>query len=501
MHPSALKFKDKVMTAEEAAELIVDGDVIGASGFTLSGYPKAVAPFIAAKARRLHANGEPFSIALYTGASTGDEMDGELARANALSHRIPYQSHPDMRSAINAGAVEFSDLHLSHVAQYVRSGFLKKPTIALVDAVDVTPEGHIYLSTSGGSTASYLMMADKIIVELNSYLGNEFKGFHDVFIPKAPPMRERIPIYKVDDRIGMPYVAVSPDKIVAVVETNSPDGTRPLKDPAEIDLTIAGHLVDFLKHERLRGRLPEGLPFQSGVGNVANAVLGTMAKDPTLGQVCLYTEVIQDSVFDLIDYDKLVFASGTALTLSIPGQERMKKEMALFKGRVLLRQQEISNHPEIIRRLGTVSMNTALEFDIFGNVNSTHVLGSHMMNGIGGSADFTRNAYLPIFMSPSIAKGGAISSIVPMVSHADHSEHSTKIFVTEQGLADVRGMAPVNRARHIIERCAHPDYKPLLTEYLEYGLKHAPSKHTPQVLSRAFEFHLRYEQTGSMLPK
>ena len=205
------------MTAEEAAELIVDGDVIGSSGFTLSGYPKAVAPLIARKAKRLHEAGEPFSISLYTGASTGDEMDGELTRANALAHRIPYQSHPDLRSAINSGAVEFSDLHLSHVAQYVRAGFLKKPTVALVDAVDVTPDGHIYLSTSGGSTASYLMMADKIIVELNSYLGKEFKGFHDVFIPSPPPTRERIPIYKVDDRIGMPYVAVPMDKIVAIV--------------------------------------------------------------------------------------------------------------------------------------------------------------------------------------------------------------------------------------------------------------------------------------------
>jgi succinyl-CoA:acetate CoA-transferase len=498
MHPTLQK---KLMTAEEAAELIVDGDVIGASGFTLSGYPKAVAPMIARKARRLHDAGEPFSISLYTGASTGDEMDGELTRANALSHRVPYQSHPDLRSAINNGAVEFSDLHLSHVAQYVRSGFLKKPTVALVDAVDVTPEGHIYLSTSGGSTASYLLMADRIIVELNSYLGNGFKGFHDVFIPKAPPMRERIPIYKVDDRIGIPYVAVPTDKIVAIVETNAPDGTRPLKEPAEIDLTIAGHLVEFLKHERHHGRLPEGVPFQSGVGNVANAVLATLAREPEMQSVCLYTEVIQDSVFDLIDHDKLIFASGTALTLSIPFQERLKREMELIKSKVLLRQQEISNHPEIIRRLGVVAMNTALEFDIFGNVNSTHVLGSHMMNGIGGSGDFTRNAYLPIFMSPSTARGGAISSLVPMVSHVDHNEHSTKIFVTEQGLADVRGMSPVNRARHIIERCAHPDYRPLLKEYLEYGLKHAPSRHTPVVLSRAFEFHLRYEQTGTMLPK
>ncbi len=495
------ELKNKVMTASEAAMLINDGDVIGASGFTMAGYPKSVPVELAKRARDFHKKGKPFKISLYTGASTGDELDGELIRADAISKRYPYQSHKEMREAINTGKIEFSDFHLSHIAGYVRAGFLKKPNIAIVDAVDVTPEGHIYLSTSGGSSASYLMMADKIIVELNYYHGEKMKGFHDIFIPAPPPVRERIPIYKVADRIGMPFVSVDPKKIVAIVETNLPDGTNPLRKPDATSNTIAGHVVEFLHHEHNRGRLPGGLPYQFGVGNVANAVLAAMAHDPVTEPINLYTEVIQDSVFDLIDNNKLIFASGTALTLSKNGQERFRKEIDSLKDKILLRQQEISNHPEIIRRLGVVAMNTALEFDIFGNVNSTHVLGSKMMNGIGGSADFTRNAYLPIFMTPSIAKDGDVSSIVPMVTHTDHSEHSTKIFVTEQGLADVRGMSPVNRARHIIDKCSHPAYKDMLTEYLNFGLKNAPSLHTPHVLDRAFEMHIRFRDTGSMLIK
>ncbi|MBN2802345.1 MAG: succinate CoA transferase [Deltaproteobacteria bacterium] len=493
--------KDKIMSAKDAALLINDGDVIGASGFTMAGNPKLIPIEIANRAIAFHEKGEPFKIDLYTGASTGDEMDGALTRADAIGKRYPYQSHKGMREAINTGKIEFSDFHLSHIAGYVRSGFLKKPNVAIVDAVDVTKEGHIYLSTSGGSTASYLLMADKIIIELNSFFGEKMKGFHDIFIPAPPPVRERIPIYKVTDRIGLPYVSVDPDKIVAIVETNSPDGTRPLREPDETSNIIAGHVIEFLHHEHNRGRLPAGLPYQFGVGNVANAVLASMAKDPLTEPFNLYTEVIQDSVFDLIDNDKLLFASGTALTLSLEGQNRFKDEIDFYRDRILLRQQEISNHPEIIRRLGVVAMNTALEFDIFGNVNSTHVLGSMMMNGIGGSADFTRNAYIPIFMSPSTAKDGNISSIVPMVTHTDHSEHSTKIFVTEQGLADVRGMSPVNRARHIIERCAHPDYKDMLFDYLNYGLKHAPGVHTPHVLDKAFEMHIRLRDTGTMLKK
>ncbi len=138
-------------------------------------------------------------------------------------------------------------------------------------------------------------------------------------------------------------------------------------------------------------------------------------------------------------------------------------------------------------------MNTALEADIFGAVNSTHVLGTRMMNGIGGSGDFTRNAYLSIFSCPSVTKGGLISNIVPMVAHADHSEHSVDIIVTDQGIADLRHLDPVQRAECIIENCAHPDYRPLLRDYLRMG-----AGQTPHTLRAAFAFHNAFSETGDM---
>ena len=93
------------------------------------------------------------------------------------------------------------------------------------------------------------------------------------------------------------------------------------------------------------------------------------------------------------------------------------------------------------------------------------ICGTKMMNGIGGSGDFTRSAYISIFSCPSTAKGGCISSIVPMVSHLDHSEHSVNVIITEQGIADLRGRSPMERAEAVIENCAHPDYKQLLWDY------------------------------------
>ena len=486
------------MTAAEAAALINHGEVLGCSGFTPAGYPKAIPTALAARARGLHDRGEQFKVSVYTGASVGDELDGELCRAHAMSFRMPYQSNADMRRAINSGEVEFVDIHLSHVAQYVRYGFMPKPTTALIEAVDITNDGKIYPSMSGGMSATYCALADRIFVELNHQYGEALKGLHDVFIPDSPPARGTIPVYHAGDRIGVPFIKVDPEKIVGIVPTNQPDSNSPFKEPDANSVAIAGRIIEFLQHEQKKGRMPKGLPFQSGVGNVANAVLAEIAKHPNLDPITMYTEVIQDSIFQLLEADRLEVASTTSLTLSPEGQKKFQDNIADYRDKFIIRTQEVSNNPEVIRRLGIISMNTALELDIFGNVNSTHVLGSKMMNGIGGSGDFCRNAYVSIYMAPSTTKDGLISTIVPMVSHVDHHEHSVQVIVTEHGLADLRGLSPVRRARLIIERCAHPDYRPLLAEYLEYGIAHAPSKHTPHVLSRAFEFHDRFIKTGSM---
>ena len=188
------------------------------------------------------------------------------------------------------------------------------------------------------------------------------------------------------------------------------------------------------------------------------------------------------------------FASGCSLTVSQPVLDEVYGDLEFFKERIVLRPQEISNSPEVARRLGLITINTALEADIFGNINSTHVLGTKMMNGLGGSGDFTRNAYISIFTTPSTAKGGAISAIVPYVSHMDHSEHSVKILITEHGVADLRGKSPIQRAHEIIEKCVAPEYRDMLRSYLDK----APLSHTPMNLNNCFEMHRAFAETGDM---
>lgn len=485
-------------SAAAAAELINDGDVLGVSGFTLAGYPKAVPLAIAERAEKIHAEGKPFQVTLFAGASTGDSCDGALARAKAMKFRMPYQSNPSLRKGINDGSIKYIDAHLGKMGYLVRTGAVPAPTVAIIEVSAILPDGRVCLSTSGGNSVCYLDMASKIILELNTRLGDSCMGMHDNALPELPPHAKPLSVYSAGDRVGDTFVKIDTNKVVAIVENDGFDEVTPFVEPDEISINIGERILDFIRFEESHGRLPKGMAYQSGVGKVANAVLCAMANDDRLGKIDLFTEVIQEAVLPLLKKGKLGVASGTALTLSKEAQQEFVENAADWKRHFVLRQQEVSNSPDIIRRVGVISMNTALEFDMFGNVNSSLVCGSAMMNGIGGSADFARHCALGFFLTPSVAKGGAISSVVPYVSHVDHAFHDTQIFVTEQGLADLRGLPAEERARRIIANCAHPDFRDELTDVLEYGIKHAKGVHLPLALDRAFEMHEKFLAEGKM---
>jgi succinate CoA transferase len=486
----------QVVSAVEAASYINDGDVIGFSGFTPAGSTKEVAVAIAEKAKKFHAEGKPFKIGMYTGASTGDSLDGVLARANAVSFRTPYQSNKDLRTSINDNNINYFDMHLSMIAQELRYGFMPRPNVAIIEACDITDEGEIVLTSAVGITPTIVRLADKIIIELNQYHPKALKGIHDIYEPLDPPFRKEIPVYKPSDRIGSPVLQVDPKKILCIVETNKPDEVGGFSPIDDVTKRIGENVANFLANEIKRGTIPpQFLPIQSGVGNIANAVMASLGENPGIPPFEMYTEVIQDSVISLMKQGSIKFASGCSLTVTTPVLQDIYDNLDFFKERLVLRPQEISNSPEVSRRMGLIAINTALEADIFGNINSTHVMGTKMMNGIGGAGDFTRSAYLSIYTTPSTAKGGKISAIVPMVSHVDQSEHSVKIIITEHGVADLRGKSPSQRAREIIDNCVAPEYKSILNDYLNIHAK----DQTPHCLCSCFGMHTEFLHSGNML--
>jgi succinyl-CoA:acetate CoA-transferase len=493
--------QQKIMSAEAAAALIAPGSTVGMSGFTGSGYPKAVPQALAQRMDAAREAGDPFRLRVWTGASTGPELDGALAKADGIEFRLPYNSDPIAREKINAGKMEYFDMHLSQVAPMAWQGFLGPLDTALVEITGITEDGSLIPSSSVGNNKTWLDRAQNIILEVNEWQNAALDGMHDIYYGTAlPPNRVPIPLVRPDDRIGQTTFRCDPGKIAAIVLTSAPDRNLPFAPPDDAALRIAGHIIEFFEHEVKKGRLPENLlPLQSGVGNIANAVL-TGLNNSRFEKLTAYTEVIQDGMLDMLTSGKMRMASATSFSLSPEAAAHLNANMASYRSKMILRPQEISNHPELVRRLGCLAMNGLIEADIYGNVNSTHVMGSRIQNGIGGSGDFARNAYVSIFMTPSTAKGGKISAIVPMASHVDHITQDVQVIVTEQGLADLRGLSPKQRAEVIIGNCAHPDYRPGLRDYYKRSREHSYGQQSPHLMAEALAWHQRFIDTGSMLP-
>jgi succinyl-CoA:acetate CoA-transferase len=489
----------RIMPAEAAAALIAPGETVGMSGFTGSGYPKAVPMALASRIEAEHAAGNPFRLRVWTGASTGPELDGALAKADGIEFRLPYNSDPIARDKINRGEMDYFDMHLSQVAPMAWQGFLGPLDTAIIEVSGIRPDGALIPSSSVGNNKTWIDRASKVILEVNRWQNPALEGMHDIYYGTAlPPNRVPIPLVRPDQRIGEAYFRCDPSKIVAIVETDSPDRNLPFDAPGEDHRAIAGHLLEFFRHEVARGRLPASLlPLQSGVGNIANAVMSGLVHGP-FDNLTAFTEVLQDGMLELMESGKLLTASATAFSLSPEAAAALNADMARFRDRLVLRPQEISNHPELIRRLGCIAMNGMIEADIHGAVNSTHLMGSRIQNGIGGSGDFARNAYVSIFMAPSTAKGGKISTIVPKAPHVDHINQDVQILVTEQGLADLRGLSPRQRAEVIIENCSHPDYRPALKDYLARARRDSYGQQSPTLLDEAFAWHQRFVETGDM---
>ncbi len=503
----------KVVPVEQTIEMFKDGMNLGWSGFTPAGYPKAVPIALAEHVEKNNLQGK-LRFNLFIGASVGAECENRWAQNDMIDRRWPYQTGKDIAAGINAGRIRMGDKHLSLFAQDMGYGFYTKDSasgkidLAIIEVSAITEDGGLVPTASCGIIPELLMVCDKIIIEVNTAMPS-FEGMHDIIVQKAPPNREIIPIVKADSRVGTPFVPCDPSKIIAIVESQHTDKGRVLADSDESSIAIAGHLMEFFSAEVKAGRLPKSLlPIQSGVGSIANAVVGGLANGPFFN-LNVYTEVLQDGMLDLFDSGRLDCASACSLSLSEnSGFPRFLAKREFYAPKITLRPLSISNNPEVSRRLGVIAMNTPLEIDLYGHANSTLVNGTRMINGIGGSGDFLRSGYLKIMHTPSTRPSKTdplgICCIVPHAQHIDHTEHDLDVVVTDQGLADLRGLAPKDRAKCIIDNCVHPAYKPILNEYLEMATKQCiagKAGHEPQMWDRVFKMQLNLAQNGTMMIK
>lgn len=483
------EYLERIITADEAALLFRDGMTVATTGNPLMGYPKAV--FIALSQRIRREGG--IKINLLSAGPLGPEVEDNLVDAGGIGTRIGAVGTEKMRAAVNRGDVRFIEGKGGQLPLQVKRGWYGPVDMAVVEAIGITQEGHIIPATAVYDSPEWIDAAACVIVEINLRRPPGLEGLHDVY------RRGSAPIPLLDnplERFGVPYISVDPKKIKGIVLSDLEDRTAGEgKDDPEGGM-IGRHILRFFNEEIRSGRWGKALPpIEVGVGNLVGAVLREIGRSE-FQDLCFHMPSITDPVLDIVDAGKVRWVSGMALRLSAPQWKRFQADLDRYKACMVLRPVSICNSAEVVQRLGVVAINGCLEMDLQGQVNSSHPMGAKILTGIAGSYDFSRNGLLSIFAVPSTARGGRISSVVPMVSHVDHTEHDVDILVTEQGLADLRGLDPLARAETIIRRCAHPDFQGMLSDYLDRA-KREPG-HIPLSLEEVGSFHLRFGRFGSM---
>ncbi|ODQ82359.1 hypothetical protein BABINDRAFT_31617 [Babjeviella inositovora NRRL Y-12698] len=498
----------KLRTPEQCIELFEHGQYLGWSGFTGVGAPKVIPTALVDHVEKNNLQGK-LGFNLFVGASAGPE-ECRWAENGMILRRSPHQVGKPIAKSINEGKTAFFDKHLSMFPQDLTYGFYTREKAndlldyTIIEATAITEDGSIVPGPAVGASPEMISCSDKVIIEVNTKT-RSFEGLHDIDMPVQPPHRQPYPYTWAGQKSGVTAIPVDPSKVVAIVESHTGDKVPPNTPSDQMSRNISGHLIEFLQNEVNQGRLPENLhPLQSGIGNIANAVIEGLAES-NFKNLTVWTEVLQDSFLDLFEAGSLEYATATSIRLTEDGFERFFKNWDTYSQKLCLRSQVVSNSPEIIRRLGVIAMNTPVEVDIYAHANSTNVSGSRMLNGLGGSADFLRNAKLSIMHTPAAratkTDPTGLSCIVPMASHVDQTEHDLDVIVTDFGLADLRGLSPKERSRVIIKNCAHPDFQAQLMEYVErsefYGAK-MKSLHEPHILKDAFKMHINLAENGTM---
>jgi succinyl-CoA:acetate CoA-transferase len=480
----------RTATAEQAAASIRPGMTVAMSGYAMAGYPKAVPEALVQRT----ANGEDLSFELITGANV-PWLDETLGSESVISRRSPMVASRTLAAQANNGSLSYVEQQMSKMPRLLRSRSFGEIDVAVVEALGFDENGDLIPSSSIGMTHHLMDAAREVVVEINAAQPEVLRDLHDIYIPASAPDTQPIPLVRTNQRIGRAGIPVDPNKIRYIVETDIPERMGPQPSGTSETRDIAAHLFNFLELEvqTTDGRLP---PIQTGFGSLADSIADGF-QHSGFRNLQFFCGGITEPVLELL-------ASGKATALSTGGLgmservEQILNDTPDVRDHLVIRNGDITNSAEVIGRLGLVALNTGIEIDIYGNVNSSHIAGSRVVNGIGGGATFAQNAGLSVILIPSTAKGGAISNVVPMVSHQDIGEHDIDVVVTERGVADLRGLDEGERADAIITYCASEEYRGQLTAYLQAARRQCGGHH-PQLPEAAFGWYLRLKEEGTML--
>ena len=445
----ANEFRDKITSPDDALKRVLKhAKTIAFGGMGGQSVPKIIPDLIGE-------NGYSFTdLTLYTGGGTTKSFERKISKAG-ITRRFYYLSDKESRSAVNTGKIMMMDYNVSKYGKLLNSQPATKIDVAVFEATSIEKHG-VVLSLSVDSTPSLVDASKKVIIELNMKKPN-LNGLHDVYMAKNG---EIIPLTKTSQRIGSRYLKIAPKKIGAIIYSNEDEenassyGSAPL-EISEISNNVWSVLRNYIKFRN-------SMPLQVGAGSVASSLVDNSPYD----KLKIWCEIAPTKWAEYLD-SKIAAISASAL-YNIPGDENYTRKFldyySEFIGKIVLRPNNITNSPELIARLGVIVIQQAVEIDIFGAVNVSHIKGD-IYNGVGGSIDFCSNGKYIVIVLPSTANNGKKSRIVPMSNCIDVPRYMVDFVVTEIGIADLRWKDPRERAISIINNCAHPKFRDLLLQY------------------------------------
>ncbi len=476
--------KDKIVSAETAASYLKNSTTLAVSGYSTAGYPKET---ISALVERKKTEAD-LSFSVITGANA-PWIDETMASAELISRKAPMIASKTLAAQVNSGKVKYVEQQMCKMPRLLNKGSFGKIDTAIIEASAITEDGLLIPSTSIGYNHIFMDKAKEIIIEINESTAEILYGLHDVYLDGDT----NTPLNDVCQRVGKIGIPLDLDKVKYVVITDTAEcNVSPINPAVGASKKIAENLITFLENEYTDGKIP---PFQTGFGNIANAI-SEVLQESKFENLSFFCGGISSPILNLLH-------SGKANRVSTGGIEMKPETVEILNGienlkdKLVIRNGDIINNSESIAKVGLIALNSAVEVDIYGNVNSSHISGSRVVNGLGGGANFAQNSSLSIVLLQSEGKKGDISTIVPMVSHCDITEHDVDILITENGVADLRGLDDVERAEAIIFNCASEIYKPMLQEYLDEACEKCGGHH-PQLPLKAFDWYTRLKQSGSM---
>lgn len=413
------RFKDKVVSAEEAIKVIRPGDIVG--GAMTCGFPQVIPEAIAANAEFLS------GITILHGIIVGDAPHYSPHLANSFHLQTIFVCDAT-RPAMRDGRADYIPMYFYEMPEVWRNG-IWRTNVAMMQVSPPDVDGYMSLGVTVGYTPAMMEMSRCVLAEVN---------------PNMPRTH------------GETKIHVS--QVDYLVEGDRPVPTIPRSKPDEVSHAIGRHVSKLVE---------DGSTLQIGIGAIPDAVLSCLTKHKDLG---LHTEMFSDGAMELllkgvINNSRKSYLPYKSVVTFLLGTKELYDFVHENPSVVFLPVDKVT-HPLIIgQNDNMVAINSALQVDLTGQVNA-ETIGNQQFSGVGGQVDFVRGATLSkggksIIALPSTAAGGKLSRIVPFLDQGSvvtTSRCDVHYVATEFGAVNLKGKSVRERAEALVS-IAHPKFR------------------------------------------